>query len=142
MDELAPLVTESAAEGYRFLVRLMTEYAAGSLRFDGPGETMLGAREDGILLGVGGLTRDPYQPPGVTGVGRIRRVYVRHADRGRGIGARLIRALEAHAEGHFDSLVLRAASPDAARFYESLGYVTLPPGNEATHRRRLAPSQE
>ena len=130
---LEPLVTESAAEGFRFLRRLVAEYEAGRVCFDQPGERLLIVYADGELIALGGVTVDPYA--GDPGTGRIRHVYVRRAFRRRGVGRQLIAALEAHARAHFTTLVLRTDTEAAARFYETLGYERLPPGGTATHRR-------
>ena len=132
---LHPLVEESTREGYRFLRRLESEYEAGELRFDGPGEVLLGVFDGRDLVAVGGVSRDPYE--GAAGTGRIRHVYVRATHRRRGVGRELVAALEAHARGRFSSLVLRTDTEAAARFYSRLGYQALPPGGTATHRRDL-----
>lgn len=138
-DALAPLLAASAAEGFRFVARLAAEWATGAARFDRPGEVLLGGFADGRLVAVGGLTRDPYGDE--SAVGRLRRVYVLPEARRRGVGAGLVRALEAAAAGHYAELVLRTDTASAARFYEALGYARLPAGLTATHRRRLAPAR-
>jgi GNAT superfamily N-acetyltransferase len=130
-------VDEGTREGFRFPRRLVDEHASGRVRFDGPGEVLLGVFEGDELVAVGGVTRDPYG--GADDVGRIRHVYVRVAHRGRGIGATLVRALEAHARGRFSALTLRTDTEAASRFYAALGYRALPAGGTATHRRELEP---
>jgi GNAT superfamily N-acetyltransferase len=135
-NDLSPLLTASTAEGFRFLSRLAAEWEAGTGRFDGAGERLLGCYDGGQLVAVGGLTRDPFSVN--AGVGRLRRVYVLPNARKRGIGAQLVRALEAAAVGYFSELVLRTDTPTAARFYEALGYLPLPSGSTATHRRLVA----
>jgi GNAT superfamily N-acetyltransferase len=135
-SEFAPLHTASTAEGFRFLSRLVAEWDAGAVRFDGAGERLLGGYDRGQLVAVGGLTRDPFSI--VAGIGRLRRVYVLPNARKRGIGAQLVRALEWAAVGYFTELVLRTDTPTAARFYEALGYIPLPSGSTATHRRLVA----
>jgi GNAT superfamily N-acetyltransferase len=134
--DVGPLVAESVDEGFRFLTRLLGEWEAGTMRFDGPGEMLLGVYRGSDLVAVGGLTRDPFD--GDDTVGRLRRVYVSAAVRRQGLGRRLVAALEDRAIGRYRSLVLRTDTVAAARFYESLGYVPLPPGGTATHRRVLA----
>lgn len=134
---IEPLADESTREGFRFVRRLLDENASGEVRFDGPGEVLLGVFDGDELVAVGGVTRDPYG--GDATVGRVRHVYVRPPHRGRGVGARLIAALEEHARRHFTALVLRTDTAAAARFYEALGYAPLPPGGTATHRRDLTP---
>jgi GNAT superfamily N-acetyltransferase len=136
LNELHPLLTASTAEGFRFLARLAAEWNAGIVRFDGAGEVLLGGYEAAQLVAVGGLTIDPFSD--IAGVGRLRRVYVLPNARKRGIGTRLVRALESAALGHFTELVLRTDTAAAARFYETLGYLPMPVGGSATHRRRIA----
>jgi GNAT superfamily N-acetyltransferase len=135
-NEFHPLLAASTAEGFRFLARLVAEWDSGVGRFDGEGELLLGAYEGTQLVGVGGLTRDPFAA--IAGIGRLRRVYVLPAARKRGIGAQLVRALESAASGHFSELVLRTDTAAAARFYEALGYIPMPSGSTATHRRLVA----
>jgi GNAT superfamily N-acetyltransferase len=131
------LAQESTREGFRFVRRLVDEHASGQVRFDGPGEVLLGVFAGAELVAVGGVTRDPYG--GEANVGRVRHVYVRPDRRRRGVGERLLAALEAHARGHFTALVLRTDTTAAAGFYAALGYRALPPGGTATHRRELGP---
>ena len=129
------LAEEGAREGFRFVRRLLDEHASGQVRFDGPGEALLGVLDGDELVAIGGVTRDPYG--GDADVGRVRHVYVRPSHRRGGVGARLLAALEAHARRHFTALVLRTDTAAAAGFYEALGYEPLPPGGTATHRREL-----
>jgi hypothetical protein len=70
---LAALVEESHAEGFRFLIRFEQEYLSGQVRFEGTGETLLGAFEDSALIGMAGLTLDPYS--GDPHTGRMRHLY-------------------------------------------------------------------
>ena len=95
---------------------------------------VLGALNRTELVGVGGLTPDPYVDD--PAVGRVRHVYVAAAHRRQGIGRRLIRALEDRAHGVYEHLRLRTDSPAAAAFYETLAYVPIAADN-ATHARSL-----
>jgi GNAT superfamily N-acetyltransferase len=132
---LAPLIEASREEGFQFLIRLENEFLSGEVRFDAAGETLLGAFQDPLLLGVGGLTRDPYCDDPHTG--RVRHLYVLPQWRGRGIGASLLSAIELHAGAHFKALVLRTDTAAGAAFYQSHGYELLATGGTATHRRLL-----
>jgi len=132
---LAALVEKSHAEGFRFLIRFEQEYLSGQIRFEGPDETLLGAFEGSVLIGMGGLTRDPYT--GDPRTGRVRHLYVLPDWRGRGIGRTLITQIERHARAHFDSLVLRTDTPAGVGFYHALGYEQLAVQRTATHRRIL-----
>jgi hypothetical protein len=71
---LAAFVGRSHAEGFRFLTRFEQEYLSVRVRFKGPGETLLGAFEGSALIGMAGVTRDPYS--GDPRTGRVRHVYV------------------------------------------------------------------
>jgi GNAT superfamily N-acetyltransferase len=125
------LQAESLAEGYNFLDRLLHDWQTGENRFDQPGETLLGCFEKDILIAVGGLNRDPFLTD--PGTGRIRRVYVRSASRGKGLGRSLVTTLIDHARSHFSSVRLRAEDPSAARLYERLGFLPIDDPH-ATHR--------
>jgi GNAT superfamily N-acetyltransferase len=117
---LEELRFEARAEGYNFMERLAEEWESGTNRFDAPGETLCGHMENGLLVAVGGLNRDPFA--GRAEVGRIRRVYVRAAWRGKGIGAALVTALIQDARRDFTCVRLRAENPGATRLYERLGF--------------------
>ena len=127
----APLVEEGLAGGGSFLARLRDEWLSGANRFENPGECLVGALADGTLVGVGGISRDPYHP--AEGLGRVRHVYVLKAHRRRGIGRALMAKILERASPHFKVLRLRTQSPEAVRLYERFGFVrTDAPGE--THR--------
>ena len=70
LDEgLAPLREEADRDGHRFVTRLVNDWASGVNRFDAPGEHLMAAVRNGLVLGVCGLNRDPYTAE--TGVGRL-----------------------------------------------------------------------
>lgn len=117
---LKDLQSEAVAESYEFIERLVREWESGANRFDGPGEALCGHLESGMLVAVGGLNCDPFA--GRPDVGRIRRVYVRPAWRGKGIGRALVTELVNQAGKTFSSVRLRAVNPGAARLYERLGF--------------------
>lgn len=137
--ELAGLVAASEAEGFGFLRRLREEWAAARERFDRPGEAFFTARIQGRLVGVCGLSRDPYT--GQADVGRVRRLYVLPAHRGHGVGRKLVEAVLEAARPHFRLLSLRTDNPGAARFYERLGFDPYPGLECTTHLRVLARHQ-
>lgn len=134
-EDAAELAAAAQAEGFRFVARLVREYATGENAFAAPGEALFEVRSDGRLVAIGGLNLDPYRPEG--SVGRLRRLFVRPAFRGCGIGRALVQALEARAADTFDELRLFTDSERAARFYEQLGYAPLPGCPEASHAKRL-----
>ena len=120
IDKLSSLVTEAADTGFHALARLVAEWQSGRNRFDRRGEAIFIATENGHIVGVCGLNRDPYL--GDPTVGRLRHLYVAVDHRRKGIGSRLVRAIVAEARGRFVRLRLRTDSPDADTFYRSLGF--------------------
>lgn len=134
----APLLEAGRKEGFQFLIRLENEYLAGTVRFDAAGETLLGAFEDSTLVGVGGLTRDPYSCDPHTG--RLRHLYVLPQYRGHGAGKMIVAEIQHRARAQFNALVLRTDTFAGAKFYQTLGYEQLARGGTATHRRNLPPA--
>jgi len=118
------LRSEAKEEGYDFLETLVEDWASATNRFDGPGETLLGSLDEGLLVAVGGLNCDPFA--GCPDMGRIRRVYVRQAWRNQGVGMALVTALIHEAKAHFRSVRLRAENAGAARLYERIGFCCHP----------------
>ena len=131
LDDLAPLIQESLAEGSEFVERLAAEYADGSNRFDQPGEALFGVYSGQSMIAVGGLNRDPYLQDGETG--RVRHVYVLSAWRRHEVGSLLVRRIVQEAKLHYRRLTLRTLNPEANRFYRALGFQTKPPVLHATH---------
>ena len=129
----AALTAEAEAEGYLFLRRHAEEWRDGTLRFDRPGEIFLGALDGGRLVGVAGISLDPYHPE--PGLGRVRHLYVAPDRRRDGIGSALVTRLLDHGRGRFDRLRLWTRS--ASSFYERLGF-TASPGPKQTHVIALA----
>ncbi len=73
-DRFADLLNEGEAAGYRFLRRVIEEWDAGVNRFAGHGEALFAAEIDDRLVGVCGLSVDPYL--NIPRIGRLRNVYV------------------------------------------------------------------
>jgi GNAT superfamily N-acetyltransferase len=128
------LAREARSEGYGFIDRLDQEWANGSNRFDRAGESLLGLIQGGMLVGIGGLNRDPYAGDAETG--RIRHLYVRRVWRRTGLATRLMRELLARSDLIFSRVRLRTDNPQAKRLYEGLGFR---PTDEpqATHVRQV-----
>jgi GNAT superfamily N-acetyltransferase len=118
-ERLAPLNAEADGDGYRFVARLVDDWASGSNRFDQPGERLIAAVREGLLLGVCGLNHDPYTRQ--SGVGRLRHLYVCRSGRRSGIASALVRQLLEEARGIFTIVRLRT-TPEAALFYDRLGF--------------------
>jgi GNAT superfamily N-acetyltransferase len=130
IEGIEQLGTEARDEGFSFIARLLDEWASAENRFSGRGETLCGYLDRGLLVAVGGLNRDPFAAD--SGIGRVRRVYVRPAWRNRGIGKALVATLIEEARKNFDCVRLRAQNADAARLYERIGFVSIA-SPDATH---------
>jgi GNAT superfamily N-acetyltransferase len=135
LPNLAALVAESRAAGFRHLVRLRDEWDAGTNRFDREGEAFFVAEVDGRVAGVCGLNRNPFDP--ASPVGRVRRLYVAEAYRRTGVATALLRKVIAAAEGHFRELTLRTDNPQADAFYRAMGFQRVEEPR-ATHKLSLA----
>lgn len=124
---------ECEAEGHRMLSRFAENWHNGTNHFGAPGELVVGVYENDALIGLCGRNRDPYDPS--ARAGRIRHLYVAARNRRLGIGRRLIEAMVDGASHWFDYLNTNCP-PDAAAFYERLGFVPLI-AERITHRLPL-----
>lgn len=132
---IQPLVEENTAEGWLFLGKAVLAYEDGRNRFEKPGEALFIARQDNVIIGLGGLNVDPYL--GDPRIGRVRHVHVLKAWRGHGVGHLLLASIMNHARQEFKLLTLRTSNPVADRFYRKLGFVSVPAINNATHHLQL-----
>lgn len=114
------LLEEGVAQGFGFVRRLADDWNSGANRFDGTGEAFFVARRGGRVAGFCGLNVDPYA--GSPAVGRLRHLYVAARHRREGVGRALVARVVAEAVKSFATLTLRTDSPDAAAFYEALGF--------------------
>lgn len=130
MPGIEQLRKEALDEGYKFIERLVEDWSSGENCFDAPGEILCGCTDQGVLVAVGGLNRDPFVA--LSDVGRIRRVYVRPAWRNKGIGEALVTTLVENARRSFRCVRLRADNRRAAQLYERLGF-SPDPDSSATH---------
>ncbi|WP_415765035.1 GNAT family N-acetyltransferase [Pseudomonas sp. ZB1P45] len=117
--QLLTLEKAAAAEGFRFLTRLIADWNTGANRFDAPGELLIAAYLDDCLIGIGGLSVDPYAQ---NGTGRLRRVYVAASLRGRNIGRALVETLLEHAAKHFRVVRLCTDTSEGDSFYLRCGF--------------------
>ena len=126
------LASVAKSEGFRFLDRLLNELEAQTLELDAADNFYLCVVHDDEIVGIGGVTHDPYADG--PAVGRIRHVYIHPAHRRSGLGRLLIRKIETHARDAYSVLRLRTDTPGGARFYEALGYAAVS-DRAATHVR-------
>lgn len=117
------LETEALLEGHNFLSKMKREWLEGKNRFALDQEALFAAySNDGILIGIGGLNRDPYiEDPTI---GRVRHVFVASNFRRSGVGEALLNKIVEHARKHFEVIRLKTRNPAAVLFYERLGFVT------------------
>jgi GNAT superfamily N-acetyltransferase len=125
------LRAEAEAEGFGHIERLANEWEDRSQRFQLDGEALFAALLEDRLSGVGGVTHDPVLPPNLAL--RVRRVYVRPEGRRQGVGRVLLRRIAQHGLRHAPVLVVNAATPLAAAFFQGCGFTAVEePG--FTHR--------
>ncbi|MGE8154111.1 GNAT family N-acetyltransferase [Pseudomonas vancouverensis] len=120
--EVLTLEKEAVAEGFRFLTRLISEWHSGKNRFDAPGECLMAAYSDQRLIGIGGLSVDPYNKPGIA---RLRRVYVAPAARHQYVGQALVKVLVAQAALHFRQVRLSTDTSGGDTFYLRCGFIRI-----------------
>lgn len=117
--QIPALEKEAVAEGFRFLTRLIAEWDCGANRFDAPGECLMAAYLNQRLIGVGGLSVDPYGEPHTA---RLRRVYIATSSRGQHVGQALVKALVAHAALRFQNVRLSTDTSAGDAFYLRCGF--------------------
>jgi len=127
--QIQGLEKQAVAEGFRFLTRLIEEWRTGTNRFDAQGECLMAAYLGDRLVGIGGLTRDPFTQENI---GRLRRVYIAREARGQNIGRALVNRLVEHATQHFRIVRLSTDTSDSAAFYIRCGFQALD-DDHATH---------
>ena len=117
-DDFSILRSEADSERYRFIERLADEWNAGTICFDRPGETLLIARYDSKIAGIGGVTIDPFDQAAL----RMRRFYVRPRFRRHGVAGELAGALIGNALKTGCRLNVNAGTEAAPVFWESMGF--------------------
>lgn len=126
------LVEESEQEGYRFLTRLVKQYADGSELFQKPGEALFGVWKEDELVGIGGILQNSYSDDPSSG--RLRRFYVLAKERRHGVGTLLLEACLNKAKESFKSVTCRTDSAKADAFYRQNGFVAVHHSPDTTHR--------
>jgi GNAT superfamily N-acetyltransferase len=130
-NALATLVAESEQDGWRFVRRLVDEWADGTNRFDRPGERLFAAWVGGVIVGVCGLNVDSYASDPT--IGRVRRLYILRSCRGHGVGSRLVQTVVSAAHGRFRLLRVRTENAEAGWLYQRLGFVPAVDVPDCTH---------
>ena len=134
-EGFAELRADATADGARLLDVLEEDWLDGRLCFDRPGEAFFAAMAGAALLGVCGLTRDPYTKS--EGQGRVRRLYVRRSSRRNGAGRALLEAVHGAArEAGFARLRVRAPA-SAFAFYERCDFLRTVGEPSVTHLRAV-----
>jgi GNAT superfamily N-acetyltransferase len=82
----------------------------------------VGAFVTGRLVGVATVLHEPRPSSDDAGAWRLRGVAVEEAQRGQGIGRRLVEACIAHVRAHGGTLLWFNAASAARRFYEGMGF--------------------
>jgi len=125
------LAADALANGQRMLEVLREDWESGAVRFAAPGEALFVVRVNASLVGIGGVTRDPYLPG--EPVGRVRRLYVRRASRRHGAGHALLAVIvQAGQDAGWQRLRVRAPAA-AFAFYESCGFLRAVGERAASH---------
>ncbi|WP_050615370.1 GNAT family N-acetyltransferase [Bacillus testis] len=120
--DLDRLVKQSKEEGFRFVERLINEYKNGSNTFTHFGEGLFGVfNEEGVLVAIGGLNKDPFSNGQY--IGRVRRFYVGKEYRRKGIGSLLVKKIIEEAKRYYTVLVLHTDTEQADQFYSSIGFI-------------------
>lgn len=132
--QILALEKEAIGEGFRFITRLIAEWHSGANRFDAPGECFMAAYLNQQLIGIGGLSVDPYVK---TNTARLRRVYVSASSRGCHVGRTLVKALVAHAALRFQSVRLATDTSAGDAFYLKCGFMRID-HDDATHAMCLS----
>ena len=140
VEKLASLLAESEALQLRLVRRLVDDWNSGANRFERPAEAIFVAEIDRRVIGVCGLNVDCYTTEPRTG--RVRHLYVLSEFRRQGAGTRLVHEAVAAARGNFDRLRLRTNDPQAAAFYEQLGFQPTFGVPDCTHVLDLSASSE
>ncbi|RTR36227.1 GNAT family N-acetyltransferase [Robertmurraya yapensis] len=120
--DLNRFLEQSKKEGFRIVERLVTDYKNGSNTFNLIGESLFGVfNEEGLLVAIGGLNKDPFSKEQC--IGRLRRFYVIKEYRRNGIGSLLVTKLIEEAKRYYEILVLHTDTEEADKFYTSLGFL-------------------
>ena len=133
--ELKPLVQDSQKRGFSFVQLLVDEWMANINCFNKSGEILLLAKDNHQPVGICGLNIDPYYR--VSGLSRVRHLYVLSSKRRQGVGSQLIKEIIQIAKQNFDLLNLRTNNTEANLFYLAQGFQRSYERPECTHILKL-----
>ncbi|MEQ2528430.1 GNAT family N-acetyltransferase [Bacillaceae bacterium CLA-AA-H227] len=120
--DLNRLLEQSKEESFRFVERLVNDYKTGSNTFNHFGEGLFGVfNEEGVLVAIGGLNKDPFSKE--RNIGRLRRFYVIKEYRRKGIGDLLVSKIIEEAKRYYKVLVLHTDTEQADKFYTCIGFI-------------------
>ncbi|WP_404407121.1 GNAT family N-acetyltransferase [Jeotgalibacillus malaysiensis] len=122
LPDISMLREESVSDGFRFLSRLENDYKDGTNRFLLEGEGLWYVMDPfNEVIAIGGLNSQGFLC-GDSHIGRLRRFYVKRAERRNGIGTMLLHQIIVAAADSFDLIVLFTDTKEAAQFYERHGF--------------------
>lgn len=137
LPDISELINESISDGFRFLKRLENDYNAGTNRFSLEGEGLWYIINPlNEVIAIGGLNRQEALY-GDSHIGRLRRFYVKRAERRNGIGAMLLDHIIVSAADSFDLIVLFTDTEKAAHFYECQGFLKSDTVGDFSHYKLL-----
>lgn len=114
------LRSAATAEGHRHLERLDEDWNSGAQRFAGDGEALLAAYQEGELVGIGALTRGPFETaePALL----MRGPFVSPQARRGGVARTLVAALVQEGFDNAALITVHADAPAAGAFWEAQGF--------------------
>ncbi len=134
-DGIRALAAQAMVEGHQNIQTLVDEFETEINCFDKPGEGLFGAYRGNSIVGIGGVSVDPYDRLDV--VARVRRVFVLPTARREGVATALMQQIEEMARRHFPKIQLFTASTTASRFYVNLGYSQVHHRAKVSHEKLL-----
>ncbi|MGX9965276.1 GNAT family N-acetyltransferase [Roseomonas sp. F4] len=134
-DQFDDLAADAIGDGQRILEVVREDWQQDVLRFSAAGDALFAAFAGQALLGLCGLTRDPYLS--LEHIGRVRRLYVLRPARRAGVGRALVEAVASAATAHGYARLRVRAPVSAHTFYERCGFLRAVGARAATHIRPL-----
>ena len=132
--KIKQLAADASEHGHLLVQRAIDDWASKVNVFDMSGEALLGVFENEKCIAICGLNIDPYAPGCTTG--RLRRLYVLPGHQRKGIGKALVQTVLKHAKPYYEKGRLYTDNQQAARFYESIGFVRIDE-DKATHSIKI-----